>query len=89
MTNFVIETFVPAERQERFAVDVDGLRRAADTSAGGRVRHIRSYLVPGDEMGFHLVEAGAATDVELVTSRAGIEPERIVVAVGIDGAANT
>lgn len=84
MTSFVVETFVPAGSRERFAVDVDGLRRVTTDVVGERVRHIRSYLVPGDEMGFHLVEAGTAADVERITRQAGIEPERIVEAVGID-----
>lgn len=87
MTSYVVETFVPAGSRERFALDVDGLRREAADSLGARVRHIRSYLVPGDEMGFHLVEAGTAADVERVTRQAGIEPERIVEAVGIDESA--
>ena len=83
MTSFVVETFVPAGNGERFAVDVDGLRRAASASGGG-VRHIRSYLVPGDEMGFHLVDAVTVDEVARLASRAGIEPERIVVAVRVD-----
>lgn len=87
MTSYVVETFVPAGSDERFALDVDGLRRiAADglDGSGHPVRHIRSYLVPGDEMGFHLLEAGTVADVARVTRQAGIEPERIVEAVGID-----
>lgn len=87
VTSYVVETFVAAGDRERFALDVDGLRRVAADGVGERVRHIRSYLVPGDEMGFHLVEAGTAADVERVTRLAGIEPERIVEAVGMDGGA--
>ena len=71
MTSFVVETFVPSGNDDRFALDVQGLRHAA-SAVGGGVRHIRSYLVPDDEMGFHLIEAGTASDVELVASRAGI-----------------
>lgn len=85
VTSYVVETFVPAGSRERFALDVDGLRRVAADRVGERVRHVRSYLVPEDEMGFHLVEAVSAADVERVTRQAGIEPERIVEAVGIDG----
>jgi len=87
VTSFVVETFVPSGSRERFAGDVDGLRRATTTAVGQRVRHIRSYLVPGDEMGFHLVEAGTAADVDRIARQAGIEPERIVEAVGVDGSA--
>lgn len=82
MTSFVVETFVPAGSHAQFADDVEGLRRLAAT--GGAVRHIRSFLVPGDEMGFHLVEAVTARDVEVISRRAGIEPERIVEAVRMD-----
>ena len=84
MTSYVVETFVPAGSPERFALDVDGLRRVTADAVGEQVRHIRSYLVPGDEMGFHLVEARTAADVEQITREAGIEPERIVEAMGID-----
>jgi hypothetical protein len=35
-------------------------------------------------MGFHLIEAASAGDVERVASRAGIEAERIVEAVDIE-----
>ena len=85
MASYVVETYVAAGDRVRFDLDVDGLRRVAATGLGGRVRHIRAYLVPCDEMGFHLVEAGTAADVERLTRQAGIEPERIVEAVGVGG----
>jgi hypothetical protein len=82
---FVLETYVPDGSHERFSGDVDGLRRAAgSTDPADSVRHLASYLVPGDEMGFHLVEAATASDVERLASRAGIETERIVEAVDVD-----
>ena len=81
MANFVVETFVPSGSHQRFETDVDGLRRAASIGGpSGRVLHLRSYLVPGDEMGFHLLEADSASAVAEVASRAGIDPERIVEA---------
>lgn len=82
MTSFVIETFVLSGSHDRFSGDVAGLRHAAvSTHASGTVRHLASYLVPGDEMAFHLVEAASAGDVERVADEAGVEAERIVEAV--------
>lgn len=85
MTSFVVETYVPSGDRERFAVDVDGIRIAAEAIVvvDGRVHHVRSYLVPSDEMGFHVVEAESAEDVRRVTQLAGIEVERIVETVGV------
>lgn len=85
MTRFVLETYVPDGNHERFSDDVVGLRRAVgSTDPTGGIRHLASYLVPADEMGFHLVEATAASDVERMASEAGIEAERIVEAVDVD-----
>jgi hypothetical protein len=84
VTSFVLETYVPEGSQEQFTVDVDGLRRAAGLDPAHDVRHVASYLVPSDEMGFHLIEAASANDVERIAGRAGIEAERIVEAVDID-----
>ncbi len=82
MTSFVLETFVPGGSRDHFTGDVAGLRRAAGTAdAGGAVRHLGSYLVPGDEMAFHLVDASDIRDVERVAGEAGVEAERIVEAV--------
>lgn len=84
MTSFVLETYVPGGSHDRFTGDVDGLQRAADpTSQVDGVRYLASYLVPSDEMGFHLLEARSARDVERVASQAGIEAERIVEAVDV------
>ena len=85
MANFVVETYVPGGAQDRFAADVDGIRLAAEVIVvvDGRVHHVRSYLVPGDEMGFHVVEANNAEDVLRVVELAGIEAERVVEAIGV------
>jgi hypothetical protein len=85
MASFVVETYVPQGDQERFAADVDGIRLAAEAIVvvDGRVHHVRSYLVPGDEMGFHVVEADSADDVVRLAKLAGIEVERIAEAIDI------
>ena len=83
MTSFVLETYVQDGSHQRFSGDVSGLRLAAGEPASD-VRYLASYLVPTDEMGFHLIEAGSAGDVARVASQAGIEAERIVEAVDVD-----
>ena len=80
MASFVVETYVPSGSLQRFETDVDGLRRAAAIGDSGPVVYLRSYLVPGDEMGFHLLEADSAATVAAIAGEAGIEPERIVEA---------
>jgi hypothetical protein len=85
MPSFVVETFVPTEGRERFARSVEDLRAASDRSRDRiGVRHVRSFLVPDDEMGFHVLEARTVTDVTRVTDAAGIEVERVVEVVTVD-----
>ena len=84
MASFVVETYVALGDQSGFATDVAGIRAATEAIVvDGRVRHIRSYLVPSDEMGFHVVEAASAADVTRVIALAGIDVERIVKAIGV------
>ena len=85
MTSFVVETYVADGNPERFAADVNGIRTAAESAlplARG-VHHVRSYLVPSDEMGFHVIHADNAEDVVALTRLASIEVERIVAAIGV------
>lgn len=85
MGNFVVETYVAADRRDRFATEADAIRSAARADGGdGRVRVIRSYTVPGDGMGFHVVEAASEADVARVAAMAAIEVERIVEAIGME-----
>jgi hypothetical protein len=83
MASFVVETYVPGGDLDRFVVDVDGIRAASASGVGGAVHHVRSYLVPSDEMGFHVVEADTADDVARLTDLARLEVERIVQAIGV------
>jgi hypothetical protein len=86
MASFLVETHVGQGGREQFANTVDQLRDALAEMAvlDSQVRHLRSYLVPSDEMGFHVVEADSAEAVVRLTKLAGIEVERIVSAIGID-----
>jgi hypothetical protein len=85
MASFVVETYSPKGDADGFARTVDRAREAAEalSSAGTRVRHVRSYLVPEDEMAFHVFEAGSLADVRQATGLAGIEVERIVETIGM------
>jgi hypothetical protein len=86
MPSYVVETYVEGGDQGRFAIDVEGMRSAAAgmAAANGEVQHVRSYIYPSDEMGFHVVDADSAETVHLVANAAGIDVERIVSVVGVD-----
>jgi hypothetical protein len=85
MVSFVVETYVAADLRDRFTTEADAIRRAASApSANGRVRVLRSYTVPGDGMGFHVIEADTVEDVARLAATAGIEVERIVEAIGVE-----
>ena len=78
MPGFILETYVPRLSSS----DLDDLAgRAKQATTGTQVSHIRSYLVPEDEMCMHVFEASSRDAVLLVAGRAGIEAERIVETV--------
>jgi hypothetical protein len=86
MPSYVVETFVPTEARARFTRTVAALRAATEGRPDAlRIRHVRSFLVPGDEMGFHVLEAGTAIEIARLAEAAGIEIERVVEVVTIDG----
>jgi hypothetical protein len=86
MASFLVETYVRQGDRDQFAAAVGGLRAALEAANGhdGPVRYVRSYLVPSDEMGVHVVESDSAEVVKRLAKLAGIEVERIVSAVGVD-----
>lgn len=86
MASFLVETYVPQGEGHRLSGAVDALRAAIESgdSWTDQVRHVRSYLVPRDEMGVHVVEAESAEAVMRLAKLAGIEVERIVAAIGVD-----
>lgn len=83
MASFIVETYVPPGDPERFATELERLRAslAKVAATDGEVHHVRSYLVPSDEMGVHVVEAESAGAVMRFAKLAGIEVERIVPAI--------
>lgn len=86
MASFLVETHIPQGDRDQFAIAVDGLRAALEASPvlEHKLEHVRSYLVPSDEMGVHVFEADSVEAVRRLAKLAGIEVERIVVAVGVD-----
>ena len=86
MASFLVETRVTQGGRDEFVTAVDELRGALAEMAvlDRQVRHVRSYLVPSDELGFHVVEADSAEAVIRLAKLAGIDVERIVSAIGID-----
>ena len=85
MASFLVETYIRQGDRDSFAIAVSGLRSALELHAlDGQVRHVRSYLVPSDEMGVHVVESDSADAVKRLAKLAGIEVERIVSAVGVE-----
>lgn len=85
MTGFLVEAYAPGLGDDGLARAVERLRAAGEalTASGRPVRHVRSYVVPGDEMCFHLLEAGSPDDALEAARLAGIEVERIVEAIGV------
>jgi hypothetical protein len=83
MASFVVETFVPEDDPDRFVADARSLRAAIRAAPEGRARprYLRSYLVPADAMGFHVIEAETVDDAARLTRVANIEAERIVTSV--------
>lgn len=88
MASFLVETHVVQGGRDQFATAVDNLRVALDAvpAADREVQLVRSYLVPRDELGVHVLQAATAEAVLRLTKAAGIEVERIVSAVGLDPA---
>jgi len=85
MPSFVAETYVSSGDPDRLATEIQAIRGAerAAPAAGRRVHHVRSYVVPSDEMGFHIFEAERASDVVRLLTAAGIEVERVVESIGL------
>ena len=52
-------------------------------AVGTSVRYLRSIVIPGDETCLHLVEAASVEEVAAALEQAGLQADRIVVAVGL------
>jgi hypothetical protein len=78
---FLVEAYAPAtselatlSRQAQAAAE----SAAATAGTGSPLRHIRSFLVPEDEICFHLFEAGSADTVARAIGIAEMRAQRIV-----------
>ena len=78
MPEYLVELYSVADP------DSAALARLGDANT---VRYLRSILIPGDETCLHLVEADSVERVAEAFERAGLEADRIVEAVGLQGPA--
>ncbi|HLG07197.1 MAG TPA: hypothetical protein VI409_00835 [Gaiellaceae bacterium] len=85
MASFLVESYAPDLSDAGFARSVNRAREAAEAlrESGVRVRHLRSYVVPEDEMSFHVFEAASVDEVLRAVELAGIALGRVVEAVGV------
>jgi hypothetical protein len=84
VTSFIVETYEPRDATApQDATARAGLAAAMLAAGGGRVRHVRSYVVPDDEQCFHVFEADSPDDLIRAARLAGVEIERIVEAVDL------
>jgi hypothetical protein len=84
MSSFLIEVFDPGFEADGLARIVERAREAAASldTATAPVRHLHSYLIPGDEMSFHLFEAPSVEVVRQVAILASIRTDRISEVLG-------
>jgi len=83
MPSYVVETYVSGDAPGRLEADARSIRNAASALAG-HVTVVRSYLVPGDEMGVHVLEADTLEAAAHAAASAGVEVERIVETIRVE-----
>jgi hypothetical protein len=83
MAEFLVELYVSREATDAVELDLERARLAAEelTSEGTPVRCVRSILVPDDETCLCLYDAVSMEAVREMSARAGLELERISVAI--------
>ena len=79
----MVELYAPSSTEEFGARAAEEAARSV-RDEGLAVRYLRSIVIPGDEMCFHLFEAPSAEAVREVSRRAAIRFERIVPVVQIE-----
>ena len=86
MERYLVELYLPR-------AGADGLRHAARraraaarelTREGTPIRYLRAIFLSGDEICFHLYEAGSAELVVEASRRAAIPVERVVEALDVE-----
>ena len=77
MAEYLVEIY-------RIGADSDpaALARLGDRNT---IRYLRSILIPADETCLHLIEADSVEQVAEALQQVGLEADRIVEAVGLEG----
>ena len=76
LRTFLVEAYAPAS-SELSALSRQA-QAAVESESGASIRHIRSILVPEDEICFHLFEAGSVDIVARAIGNADVRAQRIV-----------
>jgi len=72
---FMVEAYAPASSE---IADLSAQARRAERADDSAVKHLRSILVPDDEICFHLYEAESADTVAHAIHVGGMRAQRIV-----------
>lgn len=78
MPSFAAERYLPGSTDADRAADVAQVRAAREQMSLLGVRHVRSLIVPADEMCMHLFDADREADVIVAYRRARLTYDRIV-----------
>ena len=90
MSAFLVEGYAPSTTAESLQSLATSLIEAAEaTPTRGRVRHVQSSVVPGDEMCLCLLEGPSPEAVWEVAERAGIQVTRVSEALHVTGELET
>lgn len=89
MPTFIVERYWPGVTEEQLTQALIGSQQviAQMNRAGIPVRHLRSALLPSEEVVFSLYEGPSVESVREANDRAGIHFDRIVEAIEIAGQA--
>jgi hypothetical protein len=80
---------MPEYLVELYSVAQADAAALAGLGDGQSVRYLRSIVIPGDETCLHLVLADCVEQVAKACAQAGLQPDRIVEAIGMQAATPT
>jgi hypothetical protein len=85
MTEFLVETYLPAETLSAGVPRIDDVARTADqlSQHGTEVHFLRAIYVPEEETCFYLYESPSADAIREAAARARLRLERVTEAVSI------
>jgi hypothetical protein len=86
MQRYLVELYVPRMDTDRLHNAAERANAAAEemTQEGTPVRYLRATFLGGDEICFHVYEAGSPELVIEASRRAGIPVERVVEALDVE-----